>query len=228
MSPRPGRIGRPARRDTAIGAATVGAATIGVVAIVVAILVAILLAISWPAAATTTMPHQGATASLDVTVAVEPAATSVVLGDSLELQITVTNDGADTTPPLVLHLDILDPDSDASVDPEDWTTTLNRPIGAIPPGGSTDIVWTVQPISAGTFSAYAVVVRPTGAGLSASDVTEVTVEDQRSLNPGNILPLAIGAPLLVGGALAVQLLSVRRSDRRGRDTATDSATGALA
>jgi len=203
VNPLHGRIGRRALRDTAVSLAALG-------------VIALIVAVSWPAAAATTLPRQDATASLDVTVAVEPATTSVVLGDSLDLQITVTNSGAAATPPLVLHLDILDPDSDGSVDPEDWTTTLTRSIAEIPPGGSTDVPWTVQPISAGTFTVYAVVVRPTGAGLSASNVTEVTVEDKRSLNPGNILPLSLGAPVLVGGALAVQLFSVRRSDRRGR------------
>ena len=212
MNPLHGRIGRRALRDTAISLAALG-------------VIALVVAVSWPAAAATTLPRQDATASLDVTVAVEPVTTSVVLGDSLDLQITVTNSGAAATPPLVLHLDILDPDSDGSVDPEDWTTTLTRSIAEIPPGGSTDVPWTVQPISAGTFTVYAVVVRPTGAGLSASNVTEVTVEDKRSLNPGNILPLSLGAPLLVGGALAVQLLSVRRSDRRGRDAPAESPVG---
>jgi hypothetical protein len=126
---------------------------------------------------------------------------------------------------LVLHLDILDPDSDRSVDPEDWTTTLTRGIAELSPGGSTEVPWTVQPISAGTFSAYAVVVRPAGAGLSASNVAEVVVEDQRSLNPGNILPLSIGAPLVIGGALLVQLRAGRRSALPARITAASRSAG---
>ena len=212
------RVGRRALRETGMSLGTI---------VVAALFLALVMTGSRPAAAGTAMPQQDEAVPLEVAVVLEPASTSVVLGDRLELNITVANDGAAATPPLVLHLDVLDPDSDGSVDPEDWTTTLTRPIAEIPPGGSTDVPWTIQPISAGTFTVYAVVVRPTGPGLSVSNVTEVTVEDQRSLNPGNILPLAIAAPVLVGGALALQLTSVRRSERRGRGTSAEDAEGVI-
>lgn len=185
----------------------------------------LLLTLPGRTSATTAVPQQGDTALADITVVVEPMSSSVVLGDDLALNITVANAGAAATDPMVLHLDILDRNNEGSVDPEDWTTTLTRPIAEIPAGGSTDISWTVQPISAGTFIAYAVVVKPSGAGLTASNLAEVMVEDRRSLNPGNILPLAIGAPVVVGGALALQLGLGRRTGRGGRTTVAVDGTG---
>ncbi len=186
--------------------------------VLLCVAVLLLLALPGRTSATTAVPQQGDTTLGDVTVVVEPMSSSVVLGDDLALQITVANGGAAATDPMVLHLDILDRNNEGSVDPEDWTSTLTRPIAEIPAGGSTDVSWTVQPISAGTFIAYAVVVKPSGTGLTASNLAEVMVEDRRSLNPGNILPLAIGAPLVVGGALALQLGLGRRSGRDGRRT----------
>lgn len=182
--------------------------------------VVLLMALPGSSSAATGLALQSDATLGEVTVAVDPTTSAVVLGDQLDLQITVVNSGAAATEEMVLHLDILDRNTEGSVDPEDWTTTLTRPIAEVPAGGSTEVSWTVQPISAGTFIAYAVVVKPSGAGLAASNLAEVVVEDRRSLNPGNILPLAIGAPLVVGGALALQLGLGRRSGRGGGATAT--------
>ncbi len=66
----------------------------------------------------------------DVTVRIDPPAASIKLGESLDLQITVTNQGKARSPPLVLHLDVTDPSRSTSVDPEDWTSTLSKRVGA--------------------------------------------------------------------------------------------------
>ena len=150
-----------------------------------------------------------------VSVSVEPASESVVLGDNLDLQVTVTNTGSDRTAALVVHLDITDPGQATSVDPEDWTPTLSKPIGALGAGETVIVDWNIQPISPGTFATYAVALSPELSTISSSNVLRVTVADQRSLNPGGILPVAIGAPAVIGALLLIQMRSARRADRHG-------------
>ncbi len=149
----------------------------------------------------------------DINVAVDPASQSVVLGEAFTLQVTVTNEGDEATLPLVLHVDITDPQKSTSVDPEDWTSTLSKAIGIVDSGSSLTVDWELQPISGGDFAVYAVALAAGAETLSPSNVLRVTVQDQRSLNPGGILPVAIGAPIVVGGLLLVQMRLARRSPR---------------
>jgi len=145
-----------------------------------------------------------------VTIQVVPAATDVLLGEATDLSVVVTNNGSQPTAPIVVHLDITDPTSSTSVDPEDWTSTLSRTVGSIAPGATTSVAWTIQPISGGTFALYAVAIIVGADSLAASNVVEFTVADQRSLNPGGILPVALGVPAAVGLLLLIRIRPVRR------------------
>lgn len=155
----------------------------------------------------------GAEALEDLNVAVEPRSHSVILGETFTVQITVTNDGDEATEPLVLHIDITDPQKPTSVDPEDWTSTLSRTIGVVNAGRSLTVDWELQPIAGGDFAVYAVALSAGAETLSPSNVLSVSVQDQRSLNPGGILPVAIGAPLVVAGLLLLQMRFARRQPR---------------
>ncbi|MGI9607936.1 MAG: hypothetical protein ACR2P0_17540 [Acidimicrobiales bacterium] len=149
-------------------------------------------------------------------VAIEPVDASVVLGEMLEVDVRVTNTGSVATVPLVVHLDITDLSADGSVDPEDWTSTLSVPIGSVPPSATIATPWTLQPIAGGDFTVYAVVLAAELDSVETSQVLRVNVVDQRSLNPGGILPVAIGMPAIVGGLLVGQIGRGRRSRRAAR------------
>ncbi len=147
----------------------------------------------------------------DVEVTVSPTEAQAVLGESIELTVTVTNTGTSEASDLVAHIDITDPTQEKSVDPEDWTSTLSRPLDPIATGATATLTWEVQPISAGRFSLYSVVLREGGSELSASNVVTIDVEDRRSLNPDGILPVALGVPIVLGGLLMGQIGYRRRS-----------------
>jgi uncharacterized membrane protein len=148
-----------------------------------------------------------------VDLVVEPTSVDVVLGQDLDLTISVTNVGSDPTPPLLVHIDITDPEKASSVDPEDWTATLSKPIGALESGATRTVDWRIQPISGGTFALYAVALSPGVDAVAASNVVTVDVADQRSLDPNGILPVAIAAPAVVGALLVVQTQRTRRRSR---------------
>lgn len=153
----------------------------------------------------------------EVTVTVEPATQSVILGDNIDIAVTVTNTGTQILSDLVIHIDVTDPAESTSVDPEDWTSTLSKPVGTLGPNESTTVTWTIQPISPGSFALYAVALAPGSDNVSASNILAIDVIDQRSLNPNGILPVAIGAPALVGGLLVTQLrLNGKTRSRKAR------------
>lgn len=158
-------------------------------------------------------PVDAAQSPGELTVEIAPARKSVVLGESLDLTVTVTNTSDHASADLVVHLDITDPSSSSSVDPEDWTSTLTKPLGIVQAGATATVDWNIQPISPGTFSAYAVAISPASDAVVASNVLTVEVADQRSLDPGGILPVALGMPALVGALLLTRTLAAKRAAR---------------
>ncbi len=151
----------------------------------------------------------------DVAVVIDPASVTTMLGQTETISVTVTNTGTATVGPLAVHIDITDPSSESSVDPEDWTPTLTQEVEELAADESATVVWDLQPISAGTFSVYAVVLVSGSADVAVSKAVEVSVVSSRTLNPQGILPVAVVVPLLVGALL---VLNLRRSAllRRGQ------------
>ncbi len=166
---------------------------------------AMAIAVSGPAAV-------DAQSVADIEVEIDPVTAEVLLGESVDLEVRVTNRTEEPTPPLVVHIDITDPSQSSSVDPEDWTATLSKGVGVIEPGMAKTVKWTVQPISGGQFALYAVALTPGGPDVTSSNVLTFDVTEQRSLNPEGILPVAIGGPVLIGGIWLVQARLARRQD----------------
>jgi hypothetical protein len=155
----------------------------------------------------TASPAAGQT-SETVSIAIEPAQVETSLGQSFDIQVTVSNPTEAPTVPLVAHIDITDPDRAGSVDPEDWTSTLTKDIGVIPPGESRTVTWQLQPISPGTYRIYAVGLSSSAPSVAVSHATTVSVASTRTLDPEGVLPVVIAGPVLVGGLL---VLVLRRS-----------------
>ena len=159
-----------------------------------------------------------------VTVTINPPMKTIVLGENLDLVISITNEGADTTPPLIAHIDITNPDETTSVDPEDWTPTLSKAVDPIAPGETIVVDWNLQPISAGDYVTYAIVLSPGVDSISASNVLEIGVIDERGLNPGGILPVALLMPALIGVLLIAQMRHARRNRQTTRPMTHEAAT----
>ena len=108
------------------------------------------------AIAASQVPVATAQSTEGVTVEIHPAATDGAVGDTFDIEVTVVNRGPEITPRLAAHIDVTDPGSESSVDPEDWTPTLTRAVGALAPGTQVTLRWKIQPISAGSYVLYAV------------------------------------------------------------------------
>jgi hypothetical protein len=148
-------------------------------------------------------------------VSVSRAHVSNRLGDSFSFSSKITNTGPAPVSGLVAHLNVVSLTRGVYVDPEDWSSHRTQYVAPLAPGHSADLSWRVKSVNGGDFAIYVVVLPgkdPARAppGLAVSPAVDVHVTEQRTLNSGGVLPLALGIP----GLLGVAALGVQRRRRR--------------
>jgi hypothetical protein len=147
----------------------------------------------------------------DLAVAVDRSALSTTLGHTFVLHSTIANHGPDPVRGLVAHLNILSLDGSTYVDPEDWSSRRTRYLAPIPAGDSVTLTWKLQAVNSGSIGVYVAVLPQSGAARPpiAGPAVHVSIAEQKTLNAGGVLPLALGIPVLLG-ALALTLRVRRR------------------
>jgi len=151
--------------------------------------------------------------ALPLQIAVDMEHKVIKDGKSVYFNTKVTNGGTEASPPLILAMNIINVDSEGDVvDPEDWSPVRTQYIDELAPGGTASHAWRIDPIIEGDYAAYIVVIpEPEGAEATthpiASPAIHLTVERFVRINPGGVLPYAIGAPivLLLGIGLVYRL-----------------------
>jgi hypothetical protein len=137
-------------------------------------------------------------------------------GDEFDFITQVKNiDPHKQSGPLVVAMNIINLGSGQPVDPEDWSPERTQAIGSLKPGQASELTWTIESILKGDYLIYMVVTpKPVGSTSTsqpvASSAIHLTVKPHTRLNPGGILPLAIGTPT----ALTVVWLGLRAVRRR--------------
>src|SRR5215218_8653557 len=137
-------------------------------------------------------------------------------GDEFDFKTKVKNiDPHKQSGPLVVAMNIINLGSGQPVDPEDWSPERTQAIGSLKPGQASELTWTIESILKGDYLIYMVVTpKPVGSTATsqpvASSAIHLTVRPHTRLNPGGILPLAIGTPT----ALTALWLGLRGMRRR--------------
>jgi hypothetical protein len=118
-------------------------------------------------------------------------------GDFVTVDGRITNTGTDPISDVTTYLSLVDTENKLPVDLEDWSVEKGLYIGAIGPGQSFPLSWKIHFVKAGR---YCLVVIANVGGSSvpiASEITNLTVRPKRNLNPGAVLPVALGVPLIL-------------------------------
>jgi ABC-2 type transport system permease protein len=137
-------------------------------------------------------------------------------GDEFDFKTQVKNvDSHKQSGPLVVAINIINLGSGQPVDPEDWSPERTQAIGSLKSGQASELTWTIESILKGDYLIYTVVTpKPVGSTSTsqpvASSAIHLTVKPHTRLNPGGIMPLAIGTPT----ALTVVWLGLRAKRRR--------------
>ncbi len=153
-------------------------------------------------------PAQSQAGDLQLSISVDYKAAKT--GDSILFDTTLTNTSAQSSPPVILAMNIINLSKTGDVvDPEDWSPQRTQYIDSLGPNQSLTLSWTVNAILDGDFMVYVVAIpHPEGAEVSsqvaASPGLHLTVAKFASLNPSGVLPFVIGVPILL--VLAIFLL----------------------
>ena len=128
----------------------------------------------------------------------------VKTGDTVEYNTTVTNNDSEATQPLIVAMNVINLNAQCEiVDPEDWSPQRTQYIDTLPAGQSASQHWIINTILDGDYMVYMVLIpapdsQETTSQPIASSGIHLTVTPFTRLNPGGVLPYAIGGPIVVG------------------------------
>ena len=149
----------------------------------------------------------------DLTITIDGDYKLVKTGDKVEFNTVVTNNNSQASPALIVAMNIINLDAAGDVvDPEDWSPQRTQYMQSLAPGESVNQGWIVNTILEGDYMVYMVLVpEPAAAETTshpvASSGIHLTVAPFTRLNPGGVLPFAIGGPILL---LAITYFVYRR------------------
>ena len=122
---------------------------------------------------------------------------SGVAGEYITLEAEVVNVGTQPTSSVTTYLSLVDVGARMPVDLEDWSAEKGLFIGTIAAGETLPLAWKIHLIRSGNYTA-SVVAEAEGVDLPViSRVTYLKALPKRNLNPGNVLPVALGEPILL-------------------------------
>jgi ABC-2 type transport system permease protein len=153
--------------------------------------------------------------SIDLDTQVVDAGTPVLYSTQ------VTNNGSETSRPLIVAMNIINLDAKGEiVDPEDWSPQRTQYLDSLAPGQSAKHSWRVNAILDGDYMVYMVAIpEPTGTDATshpvASSGIHLTVKPFTKLNPAGVLPYAIGGPVLLGLVIYLAFRHRRRQTDAG-------------
>ncbi len=118
-------------------------------------------------------------------------------GDFVTVDATITNTGNSSLSNTVTYLSLVDDQTKLPVDLEDWSAEKGLYIGTIEVGQSLPLNWKIHFVKAGTYSLI-IVAETAGNELpQVSSITHFNVSPKINLNPGQVLPVAFGIPIIL-------------------------------
>jgi len=179
---------------------------------------------AFPTMAQTAAPQseQGAAKSPEqqpLQIAIDVGAKVVKAGTPVLYNTVLTNNGTAASPPLIVAMNIINLNAKGEiVDPEDWSPQRTQYIDSLAAGKSVNLSWRVNAILDGDYMVYMVLVpAPSGQEATSQPVASsgihLTVTPFTRLNPGGVLPYAIGGPVVLG----LVIFLVYRHRRRKTD-----------
>lgn len=159
--------------------------------------------------------NQGETPLGEFQVVISEDARTVKTGDSVNFDTVITNLGTEQSQPLIAAMNIINLSKTGDVvDPEDWSPERTQYIDTLGPTEAITLTWQVNAVLDGNYMVYIVVVpAPESEGTSSQTVASrglhLSVSKFTTLNPGGVLPYAIGVPVVVGLAI-IMVFRLRR------------------
>jgi len=172
------------------------------------------------AGATPVMGFQtGNSSAEDLSITIDLDTALVKSGDKVEFNTVVTNNGSSDSLPLIVAMNIINLNAQGDVvDPEDWSPQRTQYSEPLAPGGTVSHAWIINTILDGDYMVYMVLFPAPGRQDAsshpvASPGIHLTVTPFTRINPGGVLPYAVGGPVIV----LIGILVLYRMRRRQID-----------
>ena len=130
-------------------------------------------------------------------------------GDYVTVLAGITNSSTKPVSNITTYLSLADESTKLPVDLEDWSAEKGLFIGNIDAQQTLPLNWKIHFVTPGD---YALIVVAEAAGQElpqTSAITHFHVNPKRNLNPGEVLPVALGMPIVI--LFAMTLLAYRRN-----------------
>jgi hypothetical protein len=122
---------------------------------------------------------------------------SGVAGDYVTVQGQITNTGTSPLSDVTTYLSLVDNQNKLPVDLEDWSAEKGLFIGTIDAGATLPLNWKIHFVKAGNYSLIIVAEAASSQVPQVSTVTHFNVAPKKNLNPGQVLPVALGTPIVI-------------------------------
>jgi hypothetical protein len=122
---------------------------------------------------------------------------SGIAGDYVTVQGQITNTGTSPLTDITTYLSLVDNQNKLPVDLEDWSAEKGLFIGTIDAGTTLPLNWKIHFVKAGNYSLIIVAEAASSQVPQVSTVTHFNVTPKKNLNPGQVLPVALGTPIVI-------------------------------
>jgi hypothetical protein len=136
-----------------------------------------------------------------------PAELNGIAGDYVTVKAQIRNDGSAPVDNVTTYLSLVDNENKMPVDLEDWSAEKGLFIGSIDAGQTLPLNWKIHFVKAGDYSLCIVAIIGGVDKPEVSTVTHFNVQPKKNLNPGKVLPVALGEPIVI---LLIMLLIMSR------------------
>jgi hypothetical protein len=142
------------------------------------------------------------TLSVDLRPATDnPAAPQ--MGDRLLFRSVLRNQGSAPVNGAIVWISLIriDLGNEQPVDLEDWSAQKAVTAPSLPVGGTIRAEWPMRLIQAGTYRLMVAAGSRDGGTMAFGPFAEFTVREKAVVESGRVLPVALGFPLLIAGAM---------------------------
>jgi hypothetical protein len=145
-----------------------------------------------------------------ITVSINPPSIQANMGDKITYVGTITNNSDNVVNNLIAYISLanITHGQESPMDLEDWSANKAIKVDAIPPHGTYEGKWPMRLIDSGSYVAYITVVNKNDNIPISSAMSRLEIKRVLRLNPNNVLPVALGEPLLIG--IVFMFISFRR------------------
>jgi hypothetical protein len=175
----------------------------------VTFLIVVLAAVVGAAGPASAQPSAGAPLKIETSV----NQLSGTTGDYVTLPTVITNASDNPLKDVVAYVTLVETTQgqQAPVDLEDWSAQRAVMVGSLTPGESRNASWDLRLIKGGDYVVYPAALTGGTREPSVGLDVPLSVSSHQNLNPGGVLPVALGVPIIVGVLLLGPVLWRRRN-----------------